>query len=191
METTSCETPTPTPPPGPTACRDGPNGITLDWFCGSNPNCVPGGTAKSPTLRLGDAPQHGFWSASFYCNRRGRKIHAEDPRYPGPIPTFSDGHVEGHDGSGWFVQDADGLVIVSGKDHRGAALAEAVLQHGARTSWQQWVISGDNIDCSWSYSNGHNIGCRDHDFRTHNSFWVDYYFPDGRHLRGAATMTVR
>lgn len=174
------ETPTPTPPPAP-ECADGPNGITTDFFWASQ-------TSKNPVLYLRDAKQNGFWSASFYCDRPGDKIHKEDPRYPGGIPTFWDGHREGQDESGWYVENHDGHRIVTRKSHRGEALGEAV-RLGAQTSWlrqRTLVDCGDgscNIDCTWSTSNGHNIGCQDHDFRAKNTFAVKVWV-NGRWLYG-------
>lgn len=159
------ETPTPLPVPTPTPGECG----TLEWkvvgLCTNRKPCTCNGMdwGRPLCVRVADAPTHVLYTAVAMID--GRDVHKGDACWPGPIPTFRDGHHEGHAPSGWFVTDPSGAVIVSEKDHRGAALAEAVTQHGAVPSWQERVISGDHLDYGWALSEGYNTTGRDHDFR--------------------------
>ena len=179
-----CPEPTqePTPPPGPTPTPD-PDCGPLTWkvvgLCTNRKPCTCDGRdyGRPMCVRERDAPTHVLYTA--VAMYHGREVHKGDACWPGSIPTFRDGHVEGRDDTGWFVLDPNGVRIVSGKNHRGAALGEAVTAHGAVPSWQERVISGDHLDYGWALSEGYNTTGRDHDFRTENELGVQAHGTTG------------
>lgn len=157
------ETPTPDPEPG----ECGPLGLKLVALCTNVKPCFCDGKdwSRDPVICRGLQKTNVHWTAVFTMD--GEDIHQGHACWPGTIPTFRDGHAEGHAPSGWFVTDPNGAVVVSDKDHRGAALAAAVMQHGAQTSWYQEAPSNDlRIDCSWSFNQNYDLRCNDHDFVT-------------------------